>query len=220
MTAGAHPIAPPTSASLALGVDALTCRRGDTEVFSSLSFSVAAGQALIVTGPNGAGKTSLLSTLAGVLRPAAGTIEWTGHDPEEPIRELLHHVGHAGAVKPALTVAENLAFWRHLYGAADRGEAILADAGLVELADYPAAILSAGQTRRLALARLGAIPRPVWLLDEPTASLDAAGEDWVRRLIAAHLDAGGLAIVASHRPAELAETGRAATLALAPPRTG
>ncbi len=219
MIDGAHRTAPPAFQSLALKVDALTCRRGDHEVFSSLGFSVASGRALFVTGPNGAGKTSLLATLAGLLRPAAGTIEWTGHDPEEPIRELLHHVGHASAVKPALTLAENIAFWRDFYAGEDRSEAALADAGLGELAGYPAAILSAGQTRRLALARLSAVPRPVWLLDEPTASLDAGGEDWVRGLIAAHLEAGGLAVVASHRPAELAGADRAATLALAPSRT-
>lgn len=215
MTAGFRPTAPPTAALLALRVDALTCRRGDREVFSGLSFSVAAGQVLLVTGPNGAGKTTLLLTLAGLLRPVAGTIEWTGRDRHE----LVHHLGHAGAVKPTLTVAENVAFWRDFYGADDTGEDAISEAGLAELASYPAGVLSAGQTQRLALARLRAVRRPVWLLDEPTSGLDGAGEDWVRRLVATHLDAGGLAVIASHRPGELAGDG-AATLSLPSGATG
>src|SRR5215470_10507742 len=155
----------------------LRCVRGGREVFSGLTFEVAAGEALAVTGRNGSGKTSLLRLIAGLLAPDAGTIDVEGLDPELTLPEQAHYLGHRDAAKPALSVAENLVFWRDFLGGetAD-AEQCLATVGLSHALDLPAAYLSAGQRRRLSLARLIAIHRPVWLLDEPTTALDAAGQ--------------------------------------------
>jgi heme exporter protein A len=138
--------------------------------------------------------------LAGYLPPVSGKIDWSGLPDEARIAELMQSVGHLSGLKPALTLSENLAFWADLYGGhRDRIGAALEDAGLGGLGDLPASILSAGQTRRLALCRLLVAPRPVWLLDEPTSNLDADGDRWVAGLVETHLDTGGLAIIATHR---------------------
>ena len=217
MITGAHqPPAP--FPPVALDINGLACRRGDHPVFAGVSAAVGPASALVVTGPNGAGKTTLLAALAGLLRPAAGGIGWTGLPADTPAREAIHHLGHLGAVKPSLSLAENLGFWRDLYGGAGDLAPALASAGLGGLGAYPAGILSAGQARRLALARLIVAPRPVWLLDEPTAGLDAEGAEWVARLIADHLAAGGLAVVATHQPIAIKSAARLETLALEPRR--
>jgi heme exporter protein A len=198
-----------------LRVESLSLTRGEATVLNGISFAVKSGGALLVTGPNGAGKTSLLLALAGFLRAAGGTIELTGLAKDSFAREAMHYVGHAPAIKNALGVAENLRFWSGLLGGGDVMPALEA-AGLGPLAHMPAGFLSAGQARRLALARLVAIPRPLWLLDEPTGTLDEQGAAWVNRMIALHLEGGGLAVIATHLPLGL--SGAVETLALAPRR--
>jgi heme exporter protein A len=175
--------------------------RGTTVLFTGLTFAVNAGEALVVVGPNGAGKSSLLRAIAGLLRPSSGTIELEGGIPEMSVAEHAHYLGHQDAFKPSLTVAENLDFWRLFLGPGEGllpGEA-LEEVGLDALADLPAGYLSAGQRRRLSLARLLAVKRPIWLLDEPTSSLDAASQDRLAALMAQHLEEG-LIVAASHGP--------------------
>jgi heme exporter protein A len=183
----------------ALEAVALTLERGGRRLFSGLDFSVAAGEALVVTGPNGAGKSSLLRVVAGLLSPTEGTVRLVGGDDEAPLAAQVHYLGHLDAVKPALSVAEALAFWAvFLGGTRARVEEALDTVGLAALADLPSAYLSAGQRRRLALARLVAAPRPLWLLDEPTAALDAAAERRLGEMIADHVAGGGMVMAATH----------------------
>jgi heme exporter protein A len=187
----------------------LACRRGERLIFHGLSFALPAGGALLLSGANGSGKSSLLRVLAGLLAPVSGRLSWGGvavaADPAA-YRARLHYVGHRDAVKPALGVRETLAFWAELRGADGRRiDAALAAFGLAALADWPCRWLSAGQRQRLALARLLAAPAPLWLLDEPTAALDADGEDRLRAAIDAHRMAGGRAVVATHQPIPLSE---------------
>jgi heme exporter protein A len=168
-----------------------------------LTFAVGAGQALAVTGPNGVGKSSLLRLAAGLVRPAQGRLALDGGDPELTIGEQAHYVGHQDALKPALSVRENIDFWADfLGGAAGRGNSInaLAAVGLDGLAHLPAIYLSAGQRRRLSLARLVAVKRPLWLLDEPTTALDAQAQKALAGLMGKHLRSGGLIVAASHGP--------------------
>jgi heme exporter protein A len=178
----------------------LACVRGGREVFSGLGFSVAAGEALLVTGRNGAGKSSLLRMVAGVVRIAAGRLALTGGDAERTIPEQAHYLGHDDALKPSLTVLENLEFWLRYFGSAASSAAALAAVGLDALADLPAAYLSAGQRRRLSIARLVAIRRPVWLLDEPTSALDADAQATLADLMRRHRSGGGLILAAAHGP--------------------
>jgi heme exporter protein A len=180
----------------------LACMRGGREVFADIDFSVAAGEALVLTGRNGAGKTTLLRLIAGLLMPSAGAVVVEGGDGESSLAEQAHYLGHRDALKPSLTVAENLDFWAAYLGggkAIDR-TAALAAAGLAELAHLPAGYLSAGQRRRLSVARLVAAPRPIWLLDEPTAALDVAAQARLADLMRGHLAGGGLIIAATHGP--------------------
>ncbi|WJR78598.1 heme ABC exporter ATP-binding protein CcmA [Bradyrhizobium sp. NP1] len=183
----------------------IRCVRGGREVFSSLDFEASAGEALAVTGHNGSGKTSLLRLIAGLLVPAAGAIRLEGGEAELTLPEQAHYLGHRDALKPALSVAENLVFWRDFLG----GEATdatknLAAVGLGHAAHLPAAFLSAGQRRRLSLARLLTVKRPIWLLDEPTTALDAVGQDLVTGLMRDHLARGGLIVAATHGPLGIA----------------
>ncbi|MGA8158632.1 MAG: heme ABC exporter ATP-binding protein CcmA [Rhodoplanes sp.] len=179
----------------------LVCVRGGREVFSGLGFRVCAGEALVLTGPNGAGKTSLLRMIAGLLRPAAGRIELAGGEAELGVAEQAHYLGHQDALKPSLTVRENLQFWARYLGGSDEALAgALTAVGLEELADLPAGYLSAGQRRRLSLARLLAVPRWLWLLDEPTAALDLAAQERLTALMREHLGGRGIIIVATHGP--------------------
>ena len=179
----------------------LVCRRGDREVFHGLTFAVTAGEALIVTGPNGAGKSSLLRMIAGLIRVAGGRLDLTGGDPELTLPEQVHYLGHHDALKPALSVAENLTFWtRYLDGKPEAMPDALDTVGLARLRDLPAAYLSAGQRRRLSVARLLTVPRPIWLLDEPTAALDVGAQARLAELMQAHLAGGGMILAATHGP--------------------
>jgi heme exporter protein A len=186
-----------------LGSD-LACFRGGRQVFAGLSFTVAAGEALVVLGPNGVGKSSLLRLLAGLVPRSGGRLDLEGGDPELTIGEQAHYLGHQDALKPSLTVAENLAFWSDFLGSREGAGAALAAVGLEDIAQLPAAYLSAGQRRRLSLARLVAIKRPIWLLDEPTTALDTAAQARLAGFMGAHLAGGGLIVAAAHGPIGLA----------------
>jgi heme exporter protein A len=185
----------------------LHCHRGGRDVFTGVSFAVSSGEALTVTGRNGAGKSSLLRTVAGLLHSAQGRITLDGGDPELSIGEQAHYLGHQDAIKPSLSVAENLRFWADFFGApsGDVREP-LAQVGLDALAALPAAYLSAGQRRRLSIARLVTAKRPIWLLDEPTSALDAAAQTRLAELMRAHLGGGGLIVAAAHGPVGLEKT--------------
>ncbi len=180
----------------------LTSVRGGRTVFADVEFSVAAGHALVLRGPNGSGKSTLLRLAAGFLQPTEGTLEWDGTPVAADLdghRARVAYVGHVDAVKSALTVAENLGFWVTLSGGSGADtKAALAALGLAELADAPAAYLSAGQRRRLNLARLAASRAPLWLLDEPTVSLDAPSVAALVQIVAEHCAGGGQAIIATH----------------------
>ena len=168
-------------------------------MFAELSFALPAGAALLLTGANGAGKSTLLRILSGLLRPADGAVFWHGADiAADPAAHAarLRYLSHQDALKPALTVAENLAFFAALWGGAVAPA--LAAVALDGLADLPARVLSSGQKRRLALARLALAPAPLWLLDEPYANLDLEGINLVNRMISAHLRDGGAALVTTH----------------------
>lgn len=177
----------------------LACRRGGRDVFAGVSFAVTSGEALTISGRNGAGKSSLLRMMVGLVRLAHGRIALEGGDPESNVAEQSHYLGHQDALKPALSVAENLRFWAEfLGGGAAAWAEPLAAVGLDGLADLPAAYLSAGQRRRLSIARLLAVRRPIWLLDEPTSALDATAQQRLGEFMRAHLAGGGLILAATH----------------------
>ncbi len=183
----------------------LACVRGGRRVLRHLSFAVESGSALVVTGANGTGKSTLLRLVAGLVRPDAGTLTLEAGDPELTVPEQAHYLGHLDALKSSLSVRENLAFWADFLGPGPgRVEAALAAVGLGALARLPAAYLSAGQRRRLSLARLVAVQRPIWLLDEPTSALDLAAQAMLADLMQTHLAAGGVIVASTHGPLGLA----------------
>lgn len=191
--------------------EGLAAFRGERLVLSGIGFAVPEGGALLLTGPNGSGKSTLLRLLAGLVRLEAGRLRWRGADALADLPEhagRVAYLGHLDAIKPGLTTAENLSAWAPRAAVAPALEAV----GLAALADLPAKMLSAGQRRRLALARLALRPRPIWLLDEPTLGLDAASVARFGAMLAAHRAGGGVVLAATHVPLPLPG---AAELALA-----
>jgi heme exporter protein A len=184
---------------IGLAAHDISCQRGERVLFRDLSFVVQPGEGLLVTGPNGAGKTSLLRQIAGLLPLTAGRLSLKGAKPDAELPELCHYMGHLNGIKTSFTVRENLAFWADFLGENDGSvPRALGAFGLTLLADFPAGLLSAGQKRKVALSRLYAAPRPIWLLDEPQVSLDAPSLKLLEAAIKEHLEAGGIAMVASH----------------------
>ncbi|MBK8741457.1 MAG: cytochrome c biogenesis heme-transporting ATPase CcmA [Betaproteobacteria bacterium] len=190
-----------------LRVENLSCARGPRELFRGLSFTAGAGELVLVTGPNGSGKTTLLRAIAGLTRPAAGTIGWSGAGDE--LAGSRAYLGHAAGWKDTLTVTENLRLAWQLDGEAAADEdgaapAALADVGLGRQRNLAVARLSQGQKKRLHLARLTRSTRPLWLLDEPAAALDDEGLSVLAALVAEHLEQGGTAAIATHQPLGIA----------------
>ncbi len=184
-----------------LRAEELACNRGGREVFRGLSFSLSSGEAMVVTGRNGAGKSSLLRMLAGLVRIPAGHLALEGGEADIPLAEHTHYLGHQDAMKPSLSVEENLQFWTAFLGGGGRPIApALAALNLAPLAHLPAVYLSAGQRRRLSIARLVAVQRPIWLLDEPTSALDVPSQKNLAELMRGHLAGGGMIIAAAHGP--------------------
>jgi heme exporter protein A len=192
---------------LSLYNENLTAIRGGRVLFRDLSFRVEAGGVLCIEGANGVGKTSLLRTIAGFLAPAEGAIRLRTDDGEvvsgEERGKFVGWLGHHDAIKPQMTVRETLSFYARLHGAGDVAGAMEA-VGLMRLAELPGQYLSAGQKKRVALARLKLCGRPLWLMDEPLASLDAVGKKIAAAMIGAHCVSGGIAIVATHEPLGIA----------------
>ena len=189
-----------------LETSALACERGGTQLFSNISFSLAPGCLLRVHGANGSGKTTLLRALAGLTRPAAGTVHWRGKPAGEDFRREMLFIGHAPAIKDELTVRENLEFSARLAGLKVAGvHRALEQFGIARLADLPARYLSQGQRKRAALARLALSPEvALWLLDEPFAALDDQAIAGVSALCSAHLAAGGVLVLTSHQDVPIA----------------
>jgi heme exporter protein A len=202
---------------LSVAATGLGCVRGGRRVFAGVSFRIDSGQLLAVAGPNGAGKSSLLRIVAGLLEPESGSVTVTGRGEGDDA--FAHYLGHADALKAPLTVRETLSFWTTIYEARRVGDTAIEEAadevGLLHALDLPVGVLSAGQRRRVSLARLSLSSRPLWLLDEPAASLDSEGETVLGRLMRDHLERGGLIIAAIHKELPIAasnvlDLGRAA----------
>ncbi len=191
---------------ICLVVEGLSAKRGEDLIFHDISFVLRAGEALVVTGANGSGKSTLLRVLAGLLAAESGSVRIDGAAAEigHP-RELCHYLGHRNAMKHELTVAENLSFWKSFMGDSPGGAGKdLEDAteavGLGGISHLPFGYLSAGQQRRMAMAKLLVAFRPVWILDEPTAALDANADRLFAELVTGHLGAGGIVVAATHQP--------------------
>jgi heme exporter protein A len=198
-----------------LTAEDLSARRGEDLLFSNICFSLTRGDALLLTGRNGSGKSTLLRVVAGLLPAVSGRLAFDDPTAAESLRpaEACHYLGHRNAMKPELTAAENLAFWKAFFSGSHphRGLTVEGAAAAVELESIlhlPFGYLSAGQQRRMAFAKLLVAHRPVWILDEPTAALDTAAEALFSRLIRGHLDEGGIALAATHQPLGLEATHR------------
>ena len=184
----------------------LVCVRGDRQIFYDISFEVGAGTSLVLKGPNGAGKTSLLRMITGFLQPSSGVLKLEGGDPDLEIAQQCHYVGHLDGIKKNFSVFENASFYNSYLSFSVEGQNIekinasLEAFRLTELSDFPAKILSAGQKRRLGLARLVAATRPIWVLDEPTVSLDTASQELLFEQVRKHVANGGMLITSTHIP--------------------
>jgi len=189
-----------------LVAEGLSATRGEDLIFRDIAFEIAGGEALVVKGPNGSGKSTLLRVLAGLLPARSGSAKLlAAPHPVERVSEAAHYLGHRNAMKRELTVEENLSFWKTFLGDMAGGTGVPVEeaveaVGLGGIAHLPFGYLSAGQQRRMAMAKLLVAWRPVWILDEPTAALDAAAEDMFAGLVTAHLARGGIAIAATHQP--------------------
>lgn len=189
----------------------LACVRGERVVFTDLDFQLSCGEALFLLGPNGSGKSSLLRLLAGLLKPASGQLSWNGrpvNEDREAHSGRVHYVGHHDAIKPVLSVMENLRFWARLHDPRSgdaTAQAALERFGLWHLHEVPGKLLSAGQKRRLNLARLLAAPAPLWLLDEPSVALDKASVKTLEEVMAEHRAGGGMVILSTHAFIDLPE---------------
>lgn len=189
-----------------LVAEGLSAKRGEDLIFQDISFEIPRGEALVVKGPNGSGKSTLLRVLAGLLPAETGTAKLVAAaQPVERLGEACHYLGHRNAMKRELTVDENLVFWKAFFGDFSGGTGISVDeavesVGLGGIVHLPFGYLSAGQQRRMAMAKLLVAWRPVWILDEPTAALDASAEAMFAGLVTTHLARGGIAIAATHQP--------------------
>jgi heme exporter protein A len=191
--------------------EGLACRRGEKLIFRRLDFALPAGGALVLIGPNGSGKSSLLRLMAGLTPRETGVLAWGGVDIREDAgahRSRLHFIGHSDALKPVLSAGESLAFWAKMRGTNAAIEPALARFGLANAATLPCRYLSAGQKRRLALARLIAAPAALWLLDEPLTSLDSEAAAQLIAAINEHRAQGGRVVLSTHAPIELADATR------------
>ncbi len=187
-----------------LKINNLTCVRGGREIFKNISFELVAGEALQITGLNGSGKTSLLRIIAGLIQFPSGQVSFTDCVNDSKISQFCHYLGHTDAIKPTLTVSENLNFWRSIMG--NQAETVtdsLKVLGLSHLENISASYLSAGQQRRLSLARLLVNKRPIWLLDEPLTSLDLNAINILNEIMLTHVTNGGLILAATHSPLKL-----------------
>ncbi len=194
-----------------LSAENLAARRGEDLIFANVSFDLDSGEALILTGRNGSGKSTLLRVVAGLLRPEKGRLILMDSKEESDRQpgEASHYLGHRNAMKSELTVAENLTFWKDFLGDTEDCTGLAIDdaaeaVGLADITHLPFGYLSAGQQRRIAFAKLLVAYRPIWILDEPTAALDAAADRLLADLIAAHQTAGGIVLAATHEPLRLA----------------
>lgn len=193
-------------------VETLAARRGEDLLFRDISFTLETGGSLVITGPNGSGKSTLLRVLAGLLSADSGSVRFIpDHGEERPAREACHYLGHKNAMKRELTVEENLRFWQSFMAREDSAAGVTIEAaaeavGLPGILHLPFGYLSAGQQRRMAMAKLLVAHRPVWILDEPTAALDVKADEMFAGLCAQHTAAGGMIIAATHQPLGLENT--------------
>lgn len=188
-----------------LHLENLTLRRGARLLMRDFSLNLAAGESVLIKGPNGVGKTTLLRAIAGFIKPETGHINLSDNAATQtpPLSEALHYIGHKNGVRASLTVLENLEFWQQFYNPVASLGTIAEAFALTPLANIKAGYLSEGQQRRLALSRLAIAPRPLWLLDEPTVSLDVNSSEMIANIAQSHVEKGGLLMVISHIPLSL-----------------